>query len=90
MPKCNRRTSLGFHEEATEELAPLEEDIGIMDDDNEDVAHEGLERETDDVVTEIDADSVHELGTLTSCHRKEAGPLCPQEGGWFRQCPMQI
>ena len=72
MLKCNHRTSLGFHEEATEELAPLEEDIGIMDDDNEDVAHEGLERETDDVVMEIDADSAHEMGTLTSCHHKEA------------------
>jgi len=71
MPKCNHQTSSGW-EDADDEIAPLEEDVGVMDDENEDVAHEELEQETDDVVSEIDADSAHRLTTLTSRHRQEA------------------
>jgi len=71
MPKCNHWTSSGW-EDADDEIAPLEEDVGVMDDENEDVAHEELEQETDDVVSEIDADSAHRLTTLTSRHRQEA------------------
>ena len=71
MPKSNGRTSSGW-EVANEEIAPLEEDVGVMDDENEDVAHEELEQETDDVVAEIDADSACQLSTLIPRHRQEA------------------
>ena len=71
MPKSNGWTSSGW-EVADEEIAPLEEDVGVMDDENEDIAHEELEQETDDVVAEIDTDSACQLSTLTPRHRQEA------------------
>jgi len=72
MPKAKGHASLGGPGEDEEDLAPLEEDVGIMDDDNEDVAHEELEEETDGVVVQIDAETADQLFSFTSRHCKEA------------------
>ena len=64
MPKSKGCASLGGPGEEEEDLAPLEEDVRIMDDDNEDVAHEELEEETDGVVTQINAETTDQLFSL--------------------------
>ena len=64
-------TTLGIDADAKQVLHGLEEDVGVMQDTNEDIAHDNLEDEMVNVVNEIDEATEGILGPLTPTHQKE-------------------
>ena len=64
-------TVLDMDVDGEQALHDLEEDIIVMQDTNEDTAHDNLEDEMDGVVDEINEETEGLLGSLDPMHQKE-------------------
>ena len=66
----SHRTSLCIDVDGEQVLQDLDKDIGVMQDCNEDIAHDNLEDEMVNVVNEINEATAGTLGTLTPMHKE--------------------